>query len=272
MHPGLRDGPCFHPLLRLLRCGALVVGITGSRLETHAERFVEAIPSPLRSNVMLAVETGRLLYRCAPDGTLVRDGALDDELINHGKLGSSKTHTHRRRRCADLWPHRPPKPVVPSERRRRACRAGRSDRRRLQSLVGSKPRCSLPRLVMPSPCGVVGVVAFDDNTVDSLVTAGRAALVRFYDDLSQQLERREGPLLDVIPADGPLAFLRSLPGTADALHPPISDDHERVPRIEVRGDNAAVVWVGIPAQIAGNYHNVPEHLIARVDGKPTGRM
>jgi len=42
-----------------------------------------------------------------------------------------------------------------------------------------------------------------------------------------------GPLVDLLPPDGALAFLRGLPGTADALAPPVSDDHERVPRVEV---------------------------------------
>jgi hypothetical protein len=41
---------------------------------------LDAIPRELRSNVMLAVETGRLLYRAMPDGSLVQDTALDKEL------------------------------------------------------------------------------------------------------------------------------------------------------------------------------------------------
>lgn len=80
VHPLLSDGPCLEPLVRLLRCGTTVVGVTGSRLATHQVRFVDAIPRELRSNVMLAVETGRLLYRAKPDGSLVQDTALDKEL------------------------------------------------------------------------------------------------------------------------------------------------------------------------------------------------
>jgi hypothetical protein len=112
----------------------------------------------------------------------------------------------------------------------------------------------------------------DSETVSSLVQIGRAALIRFYSDLGEQMDRGHGPLLELVPEDGALAFLRHLPRIADALLPPVTDDHRRVPRVEVRGSNAAVVWVGIPSSIAELYHHVPEQMLELVDGKPTGRM
>lgn len=116
------------------------------------------------------------------------------------------------------------------------------------------------------------VSAWDGETVAALVEIGRAALVRFYSELGEQMDRGHGPLLDLVAEGSSLAFLRQLPRTADALHPPVTDDTQHVPRVEVRGSNAAVVWVGIPSAIAERYHHVPKHMLLRVDGKPTGRM
>jgi len=95
VHPPLSDGPCLAPLVRLLKLGATVIGITGSRLATHQERFVESIPLELRSNVMLAVETGRVLYRAAPDGTLEQDTSLDDALLAQGDCTPQPGHAAR---------------------------------------------------------------------------------------------------------------------------------------------------------------------------------
>lgn len=126
---------------------------------------------------------------------------------------------------------------------------------------------------IPCPLFVLaGVSSLDSETVASLVEIGKAALIRFYAELAQQMDSSHGPLLDLLPEDGALAFLRQLPRTADALDPPVTNDHQRVPRVEVRGGTAAVVWVGIPSSIAEQYHHVPKQMLSRVDGKPTGRM
>lgn len=84
VHPLMSAGPCLVPLVRLLSLGATVVGITGSSFATHRARFFESIPPELRANVMLAVETGRILYRAAPDGSLVQDESLITSLPARG--------------------------------------------------------------------------------------------------------------------------------------------------------------------------------------------
>lgn len=52
---------------------------------------------------------------------------------------------------------------------------------------------------------------------------------------------------------------------------PVSCDTSQCPRIEVREGNGAVVFVGVPSTLGGNYFAVPDSIIHIVDGKPTGR-
>jgi hypothetical protein len=71
-HPNLSEGPCYRPLVRLLDLGCKVVGVTGSRLATHQERFFDELPLAHRKagNVWLAVQTGSCLYKGSPvDGS-----------------------------------------------------------------------------------------------------------------------------------------------------------------------------------------------------------
>ena len=79
-HPNLSLGPAYDPLCRLLSLGCTVVGITGSRLATHQERFFDELPVEHRraGRVMLAVQTGLHLYRAsAEDGSPVEDAAFE---------------------------------------------------------------------------------------------------------------------------------------------------------------------------------------------------
>ena len=63
------------PLLRLLELGCTIVGVTGSKLETHRRLFFDSLPLEARraGRVLMAVETGKRLYRCGPDGDVVED-------------------------------------------------------------------------------------------------------------------------------------------------------------------------------------------------------
>lgn len=76
--PPLGAGPAFAPLCRLLELGAIVVGVTGSGFASHSKRFFRELPLEARKagRVVLAVETGRRLYRGSPtDGEPVEDAA-----------------------------------------------------------------------------------------------------------------------------------------------------------------------------------------------------
>ena len=125
----------------------------------------------------------------------------------------------------------------------------------------------------------------DDATVHELVGVGRRGLVRFYADLADDptLVDGEGPLgylLDIAarlkvpkagkkttaPKDGSIDI-----GIVHDMHIPITDNVHDVPRIEVRENNSAVVFVGVPSSLGNAYFAVPDHLRSAVDGRPTGR-
>lgn len=74
-HPPLSAGPAHAPLLALLDAGATVVGVTGSRFETHCERFFHELPLSARASgqVLFAVESGTVLFRGDADGSPVED-------------------------------------------------------------------------------------------------------------------------------------------------------------------------------------------------------
>ena len=108
---------------------------------------------------------------------------------------------------------------------------------------------------------------FGDATIAQLIEIGRAGLARFHHDLKADTH---GSLVD--PSSDPLAFLCSL-DNADYLDcAPLSTDVNLVPRIEVRADGGAVVFVGVPSRLGANYFAIPDVLARHVDGKPTGRM
>lgn len=127
----------------------------------------------------------------------------------------------------------------------------------------------------------------DDATVHELVGVGRRGLARFYADLADDptLVDGEGPLgylLDIAarlkvpkagnkttaPKDGSIDIDI---GIVDDMHIPITDNVHDVPRIEVRENNSAVVFVGVPSSLGNAYFAVPDHLRPAVDGRPTGR-
>ena len=57
----------------------------------------------------------------------------------------------------------------------------------------------------------------------------------------------------------------------EACDAPVTCDHSQCPRIEVRGDNSAVIFVGVPSALGRRYFQVPDSLSHLVNGKPTGR-
>eukprot|EP00966_Prymnesium_polylepis_P063311 1469074-Prymnesium_polylepis.1 len=74
--PPLPRSPAYDPLLQLLKLGATVVGVTGSKMSTHRELFFDCLPVEARKagRVLMAVETGRRLFRGSPvDGTALED-------------------------------------------------------------------------------------------------------------------------------------------------------------------------------------------------------
>ena len=83
-HPNLSLGPAYEPLCRLLSLGCTVVGVTGSRLGTHRERFFDEIPLNHRTagRVKLAVQTGARLYGASDDGAPVEDEAFASALAS----------------------------------------------------------------------------------------------------------------------------------------------------------------------------------------------
>ena len=194
--PPISAGPAYAALMRLLEAGATVIGVTGSGYASHAQRFFRDLPVAARiaGRVLLAVETGRRLYR----GSAV-DGEPEEDL--------SFTAFQRAR-----------------------------------------------------------VRPFTEATVARLVQIGREGLARFFTELGQDEDA------SIIQEGDPLAFLRTLVGTADATHPPVSEDVSRVKRIEIREGGSAVVFVGIPSRVGERYLTVPDDLAHLVDGKPTGRM
>ena len=81
--PPLSQGPAYAPLCRLLDLGVKVIGVTGSRLETHGTRWYAELPERHRAagRVLLAVETGRRLFRgSSADGSPVEDDAFGSGL------------------------------------------------------------------------------------------------------------------------------------------------------------------------------------------------
>jgi hypothetical protein len=74
----MSGGPAYAPLVRLLDLGANVIGVTGSGFASHSKRFFCDLPIEARKSgrVLLAVETGRRLYRGNPvDGEPIEDEA-----------------------------------------------------------------------------------------------------------------------------------------------------------------------------------------------------
>ena len=115
---------------------------------------------------------------------------------------------------------------------------------------------------------------FDDDTVNELVGIGRRGLAQFYTDLANDhtLVDRDGPLGYLIDIARKITEKTTEGGNVyDETRIPITDNVHEVPRIEVRGQNSAVVFVGVPSPLGRNYFDVPTHLRSTVDGKPTGR-
>lgn len=113
---------------------------------------------------------------------------------------------------------------------------------------------------------------WDEGTVAELVDIGRRGLAQFYADLANDptLVDRDGPLgylIDVARRIG--AGTTTMNGGNNVIidNPciPITDDVHAVPRIEVRENNSAVVFVGVPSSLGSNYFDVPQHL--RRDGR-----
>jgi len=78
VHPSLRQGAAFSPLVALLNQGAAVIGVTGGRLSVQKERFWDDLPLSARKEgrVLLFCETGMVLYRGDPStGEPVEDEA-----------------------------------------------------------------------------------------------------------------------------------------------------------------------------------------------------
>ena len=192
----LAEGPAFEPLVKLLELGGTVVGVTGSGFESHSKRFFADFPLAARKGgrVLLAVETGRRLYRGSPiDGNPIEDEAYTSFFES-----------------------------------------------RIRPLA--------------------------QTTVDDLISLGRAGLAQFYRDLGTPSETDR-----LVPPNDSMAFLRSLPGTPDCEEAPLTTDVKRVPRIEIREGNAAVVFVGVPVRHGNAYFSIPPRLGHLVDGKATGR-
>ena len=103
--------------------------------------------------------------------------------------------------------------------------------------------------------------------IGQLVEIGRAGLARFHHELKADTTHA---LID--PASDPLAFLCRLENSDYLDCAPLSTDVNKVPRIEVREDGGAVVFVGVPARLGAGYFSIPDDLSREVDGKPTGRM
>lgn len=109
-------------------------------------------------------------------------------------------------------------------------------------------------------------IRLDDSVVRELITIGKQGLQEFYSDLL-----RDPTLVD---PHGPLGYLHGVAKQfpkEQPIHIPVTDDHQTVPRIEVRAQNSAVVFVGIPSSIGDRYLSIPPHLQSQVDGRPTGR-
>lgn len=189
-HPNLSRGPAFDPLCRLLALGCTVVGVTGSRLVTHRERFFEELPTDARRDgrVLLSVQTGVRLYRgSSTDGSPVED-------MDFAKALGERIATQ-----------------------------------------------------------------LDQAVVDILIETGRRGLSRFFEDLASQP--------DLVDASSALGYL--LECKADEI--PVTQDNHRVPRIEVRDGNSAVVFVGVPSTLGARYFSLPASVEHAVEGKPTGR-
>jgi len=186
--PPLNEGPAFEPLVRLLSLGAKVIGVTGSGIRTHSQRFFEAVPAEYRQTgrVLLAVETGRRLFRGSPEGAPVEDASFEEYMA-----------------------------------------------------------ARIPPL--------------ESSVVERLIDVGRDGIRRFYADL------QANP--DLVDASGPLAYIRN----CSAEEIPVCQDSTICPRIEVRQSNGAVVFVGVPSSVGGNYFAVPPDLARVVEGRPTGR-
>ena len=115
----------------------------------------------------------------------------------------------------------------------------------------------------------------DNDTVNELVDIGRRGLAQFYTDLVNEptIVDRDGPLGYLVDVARKLMAEKTTKGEniIGGHQIPITDGVHDVPRIEVRENNSAVVFVGVPSSLGRNYFDVPQHLRSMVDGKPTGR-
>ena len=116
-------------------------------------------------------------------------------------------------------------------------------------------------------------VRLDDAVVAELVGIGRRGLVKFYYDLADDscLVDRNGPLGYLVDIAAKLHADKEVNGADVDFDVPITDNVHVVPRIEIRTNNSAVVFVGVPSLLGANYFNIPAHLQSSVDGRPTGR-
>ena len=103
-------------------------------------------------------------------------------------------------------------------------------------------------------------IRLTDAVVTALIDEGRAGIRRFFADLECN------PSL--VDPSGSLAYL--LDCSANEI--PVTTDGKRVPRIEVREGNSAVVFVGVPSSLGARYFKVPSAVAGAVDGRPTGRV
>jgi len=116
-------------------------------------------------------------------------------------------------------------------------------------------------------------VRLDDAIVAELTGIGRRGLVRFYSDLADDpgLVELDGPLGYLVDIAAKLHADKEVNGADVKFDVPVTDDVHVVPRIEIRTNNSAVVFVGVPSLLGSNYFDIPAHLQSSVDGRPTGR-
>ena len=116
-------------------------------------------------------------------------------------------------------------------------------------------------------------VRLDDAVVAELVGIGRRGLVKFYSDLADDscLVDRNGPLGYLVDIAAKLHADKEGNGADVDFDVPITDNVHVVPRIEIRTNNSAVVFVGVPSLLGTNYFDIPAHLQSSVGGRPTGR-
>lgn len=119
--PLSEGGVCLEPLVRLLGLGCTIVAVTGSKLDTHRRLFFDALPLAARQTgrILMAVETGKRMYRSQPDGDLVEDvryatfstsrappleAATVEELVEIGRTGIKRFYQDAAHEGANLVP------------------------------------------------------------------------------------------------------------------------------------------------------------------------